>query len=315
MGKGKKETEKEKTHRIFKWYKVRGDFPPDVKPIDAYILMSKYNYFITKGLNQKHLLILKNFGEKLQDERIVIAYGDFTLEEIEISIELQFNNIVNIVHIDCLFDDYIDILHNALPIKSQNGKFTVFVLDNIENISKKYVKSVLKTKNEVINYSKAIVLCAMNLNKVNKDIVKYITKIKIGTYKVEKVDIRKYVIDLFCNKKREVLITKIIDNKIGLDYLTRLANYNLNNFFSESDLIYNLQILEKTSELLYKVNGKILIQYLVNSIRLAKKKGVIKFMPKNTNVANRPVNYIKNTKPVEIRTTEINKKRKRSTKL
>ena len=280
----RKNKEKSDAHRTFKFYKATGKFPPDISPLDAYILLNKYNYFIARDLDEKKLSRLKKLNEFLANYKIVIAYGDFTINLVKFALEsaeIGENESIRIEMINGSDRNFADSLVNSIQIQSLDNSTIIYIIDNIDQISEKKIEAILQAKKDIMNYDKFIVCCALELNKVNKKLRDSIRSVRIGESHSNEVDLKKYVNMLFHERDRNLVSSMLKKGDVYLKYFLNLCSFNLNGFYkSYEEFNHNLKVLRFADMNLFTVNTNYIVDYLVNSLVLSERKSIVKFPPK-----------------------------------
>jgi len=290
----KHETESQMSHRVFKWYKAKGNFPSDISELDCYYLLTKYNYFIAEQFDLPLIKQLKHLNDILKVKHSVIAFGDFTLNQLNVAIK-SFNfpnhNKNKMIYIDTLeeaIDNRISIATNA----SSHFKSTiVYVIDNVENLNKKSVDFLLKINNELIDSNKYIICCTMLHDKVNDRVKGKIKLARLGTAIKDKTSIKYLIYLLFNETDRRKALNILSAAKMSESYFFSLASYNMFTFYGKDLTVFNhnMEVLEHANTMLYKASTKKLWRYVIFRFIITKNKRVIRFPPRNNKQTKKTV--------------------------
>jgi len=279
----KKESESQKSHRVFKWYKARGDFPNDVSLLEAYRLLSKYNYFIARDLNKKTINTLTEICNILNREKMILVFGDFLLETLYFGLNSFKHglNKIKIVYIDSIEDKPDSIISTASITSSHFKNYIIYVVDNVDHLTKKQSTQLLKIKEDIENNNKSIICCSMALNKVNPLLKNGVKKIKLGNYYDNKMNLKKYVYQLFNNTNREEVLEHFTSTNINIKYFLKLAMHNISQFYEKDiqSMQHNISVIQTTNTFLYKTTTEYVLKYLIFGIHTINIKRVVRFPP------------------------------------
>ncbi len=280
----KPQSERKTAHRIFKFFKARNEFPPDKTPLESYRLLAKYNYFIAKDLDKKTINILTEICNILDREKVLICYGDFMLETLQFglnSFKYNKDTKTKLIYIDAITDKPEDSIATSSITSSLFNSYIIYIIDNIDMLNKKSVKFLMEIQDRIYTSNKSIICCTMLLNKVDLQLKNKYKKIQLGKYSSDKLTLKYFVYLLFNEVNRDKVISIFKQNKMPNAYFLGLISYNLHSFYSsDAELHHNMEILEKTNSMLYKVSNQLLLNYFVNLFQTTTIKRAIRFPSK-----------------------------------
>jgi hypothetical protein len=278
----KKESESDHAHRVFKFYKATGKFPPDTPILDCYNLLVKYNYFISNSIDKDILKSLTELCIILNKEKIVIMYGDFMLKTLDFGLRQFFitnNKPLDIQYIDCATNGNItEYFGNSVTIRSHLNHYIVYILDNINTLKYKHVDFLLKQKDRLFGHDKAIVCCCINSTKLSASLQK-LRRIKMGEEYKEQNNYQRAVYHIFSNPNRVQAYETITGLKINEHYLMKLLGFNLTTFFDIDEVIYNSELINKCCEFVYKTKKQNIYKMLVFGFKTTNRKKAVRFPP------------------------------------
>jgi len=277
----KKESERDTAHRIFKFYKATGKFPPEMSPLESVRLLSKYNYFIAADIDKKVVNTLTEICNVLDAERMVVVFGDFMLDTLTYGLQsykYDSNNRVKISYIDCIEQNPVEILANSANTKSHFNTYIIYVVDNIEVLKKKDVDKLCKLKQELQGGRKSIVCCCLNIDEINPAFRSCFRKFRLGNYENEDVSIKNLIYALFNNEDRKEALELLENADFSALSLINTAAHNLPHFYEDpAGFESNLKVLEKAIRFMYKASNELFWNYIVKSWTITKVKRVIRF--------------------------------------
>jgi hypothetical protein len=216
---------------------------------------------------------------------MIMVYGDFRINTLIFGLKNHnFNGIkkeVKIVYSDCIFEDPIEIVSNAIQTNSHNGKLIIYVLDNCDQINKKQAQILTKLRDNLTG-SKYVICGCLNPADLSEPF-NFLKKIQLGERPDSNNSIKKYVYYLVNMEDRKNALELFKDSEYSLGFIITLASYNLDVFYEKENDKYknNLTVLENTNKFLYKVDTEMLLSYLIFSFQTTFNKRVIRFPPKN----------------------------------
>lgn len=277
-----KENEQELAYQIWKTYKTTNEYPKNISKIQAFNLLCKYNYITAKSLDKPMINHLTEICNKLDTEKIIIAYGDFTLQTLYFGLKnfkiTKYANI-SVQYIDCLVKKPSDELRYAITTKSLFNQYIIYVIDNLESLDKKEVSFLTKILQDLYNSNKAIIGCCMSVENIHQDLLKF-KKIKLGECETTQYPLQKAILSLFNEKEQRNKVfeplSAIEDGQ--LHYLLAMMVYNIPSFYQNQTTIqHNFEVCRITESLLYKIDTDKLVTYLVYGIIPTLTKRVVQF--------------------------------------
>lgn len=273
------ETEQEKAHRIFKFYKAAGKFPNKVSELEGWKLLKKYNYSVARNIDKNEVNALTELVNVLNRERMVIVLGDFELETLMFGLRSYNNNPsgVNVVAINAA-EKRMDAISYSLTA-THSGAQTIYVVDNAESLRESDVKKLLWVRD---NSDKPVVCCYQTLSAVPKSL-KSLKKIRLGNVSEESSRWKALLYKLFNDADRNAVYNTLREDNapkkrdLALSYLLRLASYNAPQFYPGDSGVPAM--LEKAGRHLHKCPEELLAGYLAFGIPAAKRKRVVRFPP------------------------------------
>lgn len=282
----KSENEQQLSHRIFKFYKATGVFPPDKTPLESYRLLAKYNYFIAADLDKDTINKLTEICNILDRERVLLVFGDFLLETLYFGLKSfkysRGKSKIKIIYIDAIETKPEVAISTAVTTSTHLNNYIVYVIDNVDRLNVKSAKYLLKLRETLKGSNKSVVCCTMNIKSVTESFRTVVRRTRLGIVSTNEMTLKNYVYLLFNdNDKRKVL--EILSNaKLSETYFISLITHNLPHFYKNNpnDLYHNIHVLEVANRLLYKATTKMLWKYIVSSFITTDIKRTIRFPPK-----------------------------------
>lgn len=276
------ENENQKAHRVFKFYKATGKFPPDVSELQSYTLLKKYNYFIASNLDKTKLNTLTEICNVLDREKIVVVFGDFLLDDLTFglkSFKFEEKRRVKLICLDANDTIAINDLNSISITSSHLNSYIIYVIDNVDQLKKKDIDGLIKLKSNLEGSNKSIVCCALSIDDLQPQIKMAFKRFRFGETNNNELTIKNYVYALFNEPNRKKAFELINNAEFGEKYFLSVVIHNIPHFFEKDfdGLSHNIEIIEKANSLLYKVTTELLWRFVVFRFKPTTIKRVIRF--------------------------------------
>lgn len=277
----KPETERDKAHRVFKFYKATGKFPPDISNIQCYNLLCKYNYFIAKGLDQLTINKLTELCNIIESQHYIIVYGDFMLETLEFGLKnfkITKYSSVQIRYLDCSEQSISEHLNNSILLATHTNSYIVYICDNAESLKSRDIKWLTTHQKQFLESNKTLIFSYLTSEKIQATMTTC-PKIRLGESYSAQLNYQQVLLSFFTNPQRSEVAQLLESYSDRLNYIMNLINYNLFSFFPEN-YNTNLAFLKTISRYIHKSDDDKVIQALSYGFIPAKAKHIIRFPPK-----------------------------------
>lgn len=282
----KHENERDKAHRVFKFYKATGKFPPDVSDLESYTLLKKYNYFIASNLDKTKLNTLTEICNNLDREKIVVIFGDFLLDDLVFglkSFKFEEKRNVKIICLDAIDSVAISELNNVSITSSHLNSYIIYVIDNVDLLKKKEIDGLIKLKSDLQYSNKSIVCCALSIDDLQQQLKIAFKRYRFGDSSNNELTLKNYVYALFNEVNRKKVFELFNNAEFGIPYFLSVVIHNIPHFFEKDlgGLNQNIQIVEKVNSLLFKVSTELLWRFLVFRFKPTTTRRALRFPSNN----------------------------------
>jgi len=235
-------------------------------------------------ISKKTINSLTSICNKLNNEKILLVYGDVVANIIRVGLHRYFvheKKNLTIKIVDCnLTPDIRNYFKNSLTIRSHFDEYIVYILDNIQSINSVNVGFLIDSKNELFGHDKAIICCAPVLSKVNTFLRASLKSIKIGREYTKNAQFTKIVKCLIKFTDREKSFDYLVNCGVNIHYIFKLLSYNMRLFFNGKQYEENIALMNRLSKYIYKSHESMIFFSLVHGLHKSKKKRTIIYPPK-----------------------------------